>query len=106
MTTRVVKKPSARTAGSSVRRVTKEDKKFSAFSSIRADTGIVIPEVRKVLLDRQKKEASGPVIRRGMYPSEMSQSSWCPLATYRRMSGSPEPASNNSFALENVFATG
>lgn len=70
---------------------------------LKSASGIVIPEVKKVLLDRQKKE---PSIRRGMYPSEMASSDWCPRATYYRMSGLPEPPSNNSFQLENVFAHG
>ena len=103
---RTVKKSSTRdTKMETTRRVTKADGKFADYSSLKSATGIVIPEVKKVLLDRKKIEASTP-IRRGMYPSEMSLSDWCPRATYYRMSGLPEPETKYSFALENVFAQG
>lgn len=86
------------------RRLTKEDGRAAKYAALRSSPGIVIPEVKKVLLDKQKSEPR--VSRRGMYPSEMSSSDWCPLATFYRMSGRPEPPSNNSFQLENVFAHG
>lgn len=103
---RVIKKDQGRTTKTEgIRRLTKDDGKLADYSSLRAATGIVIPEVKKVMLDRKKAEYSSPV-RRGMYPSEMSLSDWCPRATYYRMSGLPEPPSKYSFALENVFAQG
>lgn len=106
MSPRVSKKDGIRTAKSdSVRRITKSDGKFADYSSLKSATGIVIPEVKKVLLDRKKVESSSP-IRRGMYPSEMSLSDWCPRATYYRMSGMSEPPSKYSFSMENVFAQG
>jgi CRISPR/Cas system-associated exonuclease Cas4 (RecB family) len=103
---RVVKKASDRTVKSPVRRITKDDGKLAKYSSIKSETGIVIPECRKVLLDRRKKEEQEPRIRRGLYPSEMSQNSWCPRASFLRMSGATETPSSNSFSLENVFAVG
>jgi CRISPR/Cas system-associated exonuclease Cas4 (RecB family) len=103
---RITKKESARAFKESpVRRVSKLDGKFADYSSLKANMGIVIPEVKKVMLDRKKAELSS-YVRRGMYPSEMSLSDWCPRATYYRMSGLPEPASKYSFAMENVFAQG
>lgn len=85
--------------------MTKDDNRFADYTSLKASTGIVIPEVKKVMLNRKKAEASTG-IRRGMYPSEMSLSDWCPRATYYRMSGLSEPPSKYSFAMENVFAQG
>lgn len=103
---RVVKKNTARTTKTDgVRRLTKADGKLADYSSLKVATGIVIPEVKKVMLDRKKTESSKN-IRRGMYPSEMSLSDWCPRATYYRMSGLEEPETKYSFALENVFAQG
>jgi|SRR5579862_7105680 len=103
---RVTKKDQPRTyKDSPVRRVSKTDGKFADYTSLKAATGIVIPEVKRVMLDRQKKEHSSTV-RRGMYPSEMSLSDWCPRATYYRMSGLAEPQTKYSFSLENVFAQG
>lgn len=96
MTTRTTKP-------SKPRRLTKDDGRASKYAMLKAAPGVVIPEVKKVLLDRQKSQ---PSIRRGMYPSEMASSDWCPRATFYRMSGRPEPPSNNSFQLENVFAHG
>jgi hypothetical protein len=105
LTARVVKKSSDRTkSDSSVRRITKADNRFADYSSLKAATGIVIPEVKKVMLDRRKEEQSHR--RTIMYPSEMSLSDWCQRATYYRMSGLPEPPSKYSFSLENVFAQG
>lgn len=103
---RVVKPVKERAAKeTSVRRINKSDGKLADYSSLKAASGIVIPEVKKVLLDRKKTE-SAIVVRRGLYPSEMSLSDWCPRATYYRMSGLAEPPSRYSFALENVFAQG
>lgn len=108
ITNRVVKTTAQRqrsTESTSLRRVSKDDNRFADYSSLKASTGIVIPEVKKVMLDRKKTEQISS-IRRGMYPSEMSSSDWCPRATYYRMSGLPEPPSKYSFSLENVFAQG
>jgi len=103
---RVTKKETARSASvDKSRRITKSDGKFADYSSLKAATGIVIPEVKKIMLDRKKTE-SASTVRRGMYPSEMALSDWCPRATYYRMSGFPEPPSKYSFQLENVFAQG
>lgn len=103
---RVTKKETTRPAkDSSVRRITKTDGKFADYASLKSNVNIVIPEVKKVMLDRKKAESSN-YIRRGMYPSEMSLTDWCPRATYYRMSGLQEPPSKYSFALENVFAQG
>jgi CRISPR/Cas system-associated exonuclease Cas4 (RecB family) len=103
---RVTKKETARSASvDKNRRITKSDGRFADYSSLKAATGIVIPEVKKVMLDRKKTERASTV-RRGMYPSEMSLSDWCPRATYYRMSGLPEPQTKYSFSLENVFAQG
>lgn len=106
MTTRITKTPAARQAKTKpVRRVSKTDKRFADYSSLKASTGIVLPEVRKVLLNRKKSEA-GTVSRRKLYPSEMSRHDWCPRATFYRLSGRPEPESKSSFTMENVFAEG
>jgi hypothetical protein len=86
------------------RRITKSDGKFADYSKLKSSAGIVIPEVKKVVLDRQRKPHSH---RTGIiYPSEMAKSDWCPRATYWRMSGRSEPLSKASFSLENVFAEG
>lgn len=91
--------------GGGRRRVDKEDGKFADYSSLRSSSGIVIPEVKRVLLDR-KREVQ-PVHRTSIiFPSEMSKTDWCPRATYFRMSGKPDPSSKPSFTLENVFAEG
>lgn len=87
-----------------VRRLTKEDGRASRYATLKSSPGIVIPEVKQVLLARQRAEPA--FSRRGMYPSEMASSDWCPRATFYRMSGKPEPPRNNSFQLENVFAHG
>lgn len=86
------------------RRITKSDGKFADYSKLKSSAGIVIPEVKKVVLDRQRKPHSH---RTGIiYPSEMAKSDWCPRATYWRMAGRKEPVSKASFSLENVFAEG
>jgi hypothetical protein len=104
--TRVVKQNKARQVEKpSVRRVSKSDGKLANYSSLKASTSIVLPEIKRVLLDRQKKESQS-TIRRGLYPSEMSMSDWCPRSTYYRMSGLAQPETRNSFQLENVFAQG
>lgn len=87
------------------RRVTKEDNRFADYSSIRSATGLVIPEVKRVLLDRTRDNYGGHRTNI-IYPSEMAKTNWCPRATYYRMSGYPEPESKSSFTLENVFAQG
>lgn len=96
--TRITKAPT-------VRKVSKSDGRMARYAELKTLTGIVLPEVKKVLLDRHKDES--PSRRRFiMYPSEMSLSDWCPRGTYYRMCGYPEPPSNNSFQMENVFAHG
>lgn len=80
---------------------------MAQYASIKSAKGIVLPEVRKVLLDRKKKDAERSSHRTGViYPSEMSRADWCPRSTYYRMSGRPEPSSSYSFSLENVFSEG
>lgn len=108
MTTRVVKTSADRTSKTRpVRRVSKTDKRFADYSSLKASSGIVLPEVRKVLLDRKKQDEVRTARRTSiMYPSEMSRHDWCPRASYYRMSGYHEPESKSSFTLENVFAEG
>jgi len=104
--TRIQKKAKERPSNTSpLRRVIKTDNTFADYASLRASTGIIIPEVRKVLLDRKKTE-SGVVSRRKLYPSEMSRADWCPRATYYRLSGMPDAPSSYSLQLENVFAQG
>lgn len=89
------------------RRITKFDGKLADYSAIKSSSGIVIPEVKKVLLDRKRIERERSSHRTNIiYPSEMARSEWCPRATYYRMSGLPEPTGRNSFTLENVFAEG
>lgn len=90
------------------RRITKTDRgSFADYSHIKAASGIVIPEVKKVMLARKQDAAQRNIHRTNViYPSEMARGDWCPRATYYRMSGLPEPASNYSFSLENVFAEG
>lgn len=89
------------------RRVTKSDGRLADYSSLRTATGIVIPEVRKVLLDRARKDAEITAHRHNIiYPSEMGKTDWCPRATYYRMTGLPLPSSKSSFTLENVFSEG
>jgi hypothetical protein len=75
------------------------------YSSIRTSQGIVLPEVNKVLAERRKIPQT---IHRTniIFPSEMAKSTWCPRATYYRMSGRPDPESFSSFTLENIFAEG
>src|SRR5271156_2077455 len=104
--TRVIKQSKVRQVEKPlVRRVSKSDGKLADYSSLRANAGIVLPEIKKVLLDRQKKESQS-AIRTRLYPSEMSLSDWCPRSTYYRMSGLQQPETKNSFQLESVFATG
>lgn len=89
------------------RRVNKGDGKFADYSHLQASTGIVLPEVKKVLLDRRRIEADKSAHRTGIiYPSEMAKTNWCPRSTYYRMAGRTAPASTGSFTLENVFAEG
>lgn len=108
MMTRVTKTPTARKARTTAaRRVQAKDKRFADYSSLKSSTGIVIPEVRKVILDRKKADRVVTANRYSkIYPSEMSRHDWCPRATYYRMTGRPEPPSKSSFTLENVFAEG
>lgn len=90
-------------------RLTKPDKKspIGQLAQIKASSNIVIPEVKKILLE-QKAHNAGKMIHRSnvIFPSEMARSEWCARATYYRMSGRPEPASTPSFSLENVFSEG
>jgi hypothetical protein len=90
-------------------RLAKSDKKspIAQLAKIKSSTGIVIPEVKKVILAQHEKNASRASRRSNtIYPSEMARSEWCPRATYYRMSGMPEPATSNSFSLDNVFSEG
>lgn len=105
---RIVKGPSKRKADdSSRRRVTKFDGRFADYSALKSSTGTVLPEVKRVLLDRKKKDRETTSHRTGIiYPSEMAKSNWCPRATYYRMSGLPEPSGSHSFTLENIFSEG
>jgi hypothetical protein len=87
--------------------LTKDEGKLADYSHIKSSTGIVIPEVKRVLLDRKRQEKERASHRTGIiYPSEMAKSNWCPRATYYRMSGLQPGASTASFTLENVFAEG
>lgn len=89
------------------RRVQNTDGRLADYSSLKTATGIVVPEVRRVLLDRSKKDAEITSHRQNIiYPSEMAKSDWCPRATYYRMTGLPLPQSRSSFTLENVFNEG
>lgn len=96
--------PRQRVTSSSRRRVTKDDGKMGAYASLKSSAGIVIPEVRKVMLDRERNPHKHKT--NVIFPSEMARADWCPRATYYRMTGYPEPSSNPSFTLENVFAEG
>jgi len=89
------------------RRVTKTDGRLADYSSLRTATGIVIPEVRRVLLDRARRDDEITRHRNNIiYPSEMAKNDWCPRATYHRMTSGHMPASKSSFTLENVFSEG
>ena len=67
-----------RTNEDSRRRVTKSDGRLADYSSLRTATGIVIPEVRKVLLDRVKQDDAVTAHRHDkIYPSEMAKADWC-----------------------------
>lgn len=90
------------------RRVKKTDGKLADYSALKAATGVVIPEVKKILLDRKRIEAERASHRTHIiYPSEMAKNDWCPRATYYRMSGLTEVNdSKPSFTLENIFAEG
>ena len=100
--------PGRTASGTGRRRITKASAgKFADYSKIKSSTGIVIPEVKRVILDRKKRDAANPVHRTNIiYPSEMARADWCPRATYYRMSGRPDPGSTSSFVLENIFAEG
>lgn len=92
---------------STKRRITKADGRLADYSSLKTATGIVIPEVRKVLLDRVRKDDEITKHRHNIiYPSEMAKSDWCPRATYYRMTGHAIPPTKSSFTLENVFNEG
>jgi len=85
----------------------KKDGRIFDYSSLRASTGIVVPEVKKVMLDRTRKDKERSAHRTSViYPSEMSRGDWCLRATYYRMTGRPLPESKSSFTMENVFAQG
>lgn len=87
--------------------MTKNDKRFADYSALKVATGIVLPEVKKILLDRKRIEAERSSHRTHIiYPSEMAKTEWCPRATYYRMAGYTEPPSKSSFTLENVFSEG
>lgn len=89
------------------RRVEKTDGRVFDYSSLRASTGIVIPEVKKIMLDRDRMDKKRSSHRTSIiYPSEMSRGDWCMRATYYRMTGRPLPESKSSFTMENVFAQG
>jgi len=93
--------------GSRARVVKSEKGPFQKAASIKSSTGIVIPLVKKVILDQHAANSARTSRRSNtIFPSEMARSEWCPRATYYRMSGLPEPASSNSFALDNVFSEG
>src|SRR6185437_1036436 len=80
---------------------------FADYSEIKAMSGLVLPEIKKVLLARHHKNAERGRRRSNVvYPSEMARADWCPRATYYRMSGMPEPPGRYSFTLENVFSEG
>lgn len=91
------------------RRLVKADKKtpIGKIAELKASTGIVIPEIKKVLLAHHERNTARTSRRSNtIFPSEMARSEWCPRSTYYRMSGMPDPASTYSFGLDNVFSEG
>lgn len=89
------------------RRVKAARSNFSDYSAIKKSAGIVVPEVRKMLLAKHAaQEERGKHRHDIIYPSEMAKADWCPRATYYRMTGMTEPPGKFSFQLQNVFATG
>jgi hypothetical protein len=104
---RSTKGPVKRKVTEGRRRVEKKDGRVYDYSSLRASTGIVVPEVKKIMLDRERMNAQRSSHRTHIiYPSEMARSGWCVRATYYRMTGCPLPESKSSFTMENVFAQG
>lgn len=90
-------------------RLTKVDPKttIGKLAKLKSSTAIVVPEVKKVILAQHERNATRTSRRSNtIFPSEMARSEWCPRATYYRMSGLPEPATQNSFGLDNVFSEG
>lgn len=89
------------------RRRVKGKGSFSTLSNIKSSTGIVVPEVKKVLLAKHQNQVERTRHRLDViFPSEMAKADWCPRSTYYRMIGRPEPPSSFSFTLENVFSEG
>lgn len=91
--------------GPARRRLTKDDGKMAQYATLKSSAGLIIPEVKRVIMDRKKDESHSHRTS-VIYPSEMARADWCPRATYYRMSGMPNPPSTSSFTLENVFAEG
>lgn len=91
------------------RRLTKIDKTsdIAKAADVKSSANIVLPEIKKVLLDQHARNAERTNRRSNtIFPSEMARSEWCPRATYYRMSGLPDPSSSYSFGLDNVFSEG
>lgn len=102
----MVKRPGPRVVSFGDRkRITKEDGKIATLAKTKSSRGVVIPEVKKVML-RRKNESRSLHRTNIIFPSEMARGDWCPRATYYRMCDYPEPASSTSFTLENVFSEG
>lgn len=104
---RRLKKIKAGTAEKTTRKRIEKGGEFADYSEIKSMTGVVLPEIRKVLLAKHHKNTERTRRRSNVvYPSEMARAEWCPRATYYRMSGLQEPPGRYSFTLENVFAEG
>jgi hypothetical protein len=80
---------------------------FADYSAIKAHTGIVIPEIKKMLLARHAANAEFHAHKHdAIFPTELSKSDFCPRAVYFRMQGKPDPSRSFSLRLETVFAEG
>jgi len=80
---------------------------FADYSGIKAHTGIVIPEIKKMLLAKhQANQEFFSHKHDAIYPTELAKSDFCPRAVYYRMEGRPDPSRSFSFRLENVFSEG
>lgn len=90
-------------------RLTKIDPKttMGKLAKLKSSTAIVVPEVKKVILEQHERNNKRTARRSNtIFPSEMARSEWCPRSTYYRMSGMPDPSSEISFSLDNVFQEG
>jgi hypothetical protein len=92
--------------------VTKEATKIkppgnmAPLAALKKEPGVVLPLVKKVLMDRNNTTFDPTRRTDIIHPSELCRSDFCPRATYWRITGRQQKPENIPFNLENILTEG